>query len=438
MCQNCGDIPPSLFPDVTANELPAITPSRINSMPVDEDNDGQVECEDCGTMHDVEDSFDIDGEAYCGDCVTMCENCAAMHPASKENVTTCVSQHYPKKHQSLCKECSFECADCYDRFANSMGTWENASGDTVCERCGENYFCCEDCNGTIHSDDTNGDENFADGTFCSSCYETRRREYEEENGDSDEDSLLHDHDYKPKAVFHGQRKVYAGIEIECDSPRSLAIHEVLENIGFNEDDYYCKEDSSLNHGFEVVSHPRTWQSWCEHDFAWCDKVNKAGYRSYDTETCGMHVHVSRSFFTKLDLLKLLRFFEIEQEFILKMSRRRDKAALEEWSGVDINNKYPHTRKLKDGGEDRYSAINLKNSKTVEFRFFRGTLKVQSIRRNLALVFALAYYVKDTSLCNIRLTTFEQWVSQRASIFLGKIAAKSLRFWMNGFTIEQEA
>ncbi len=59
---------------------------------------------------------------------------------------------------------------------------------------------------------------------------------------------------------------------------------------------YCKRDSSLDRGFELVSYP---MSLCYHQqsMPWQDIVEQAvnmGYRSHETNTCGLHVHVNRS------------------------------------------------------------------------------------------------------------------------------------------------
>jgi hypothetical protein len=60
---------------------------------------------------------------------------------------------------------------------------------------------------------------------------------------------------------------------------------------------YLKGDGSLNDGFEIVTHPMT-HDWAMEKFPWemIEKLRRSGYRSWDTDTCGLHVHASRTSF----------------------------------------------------------------------------------------------------------------------------------------------
>jgi hypothetical protein len=92
-------------------------------------------------------------------------------------------------------------------------------------------------------------------------------------------------------------EVHFGIELEIDSKEHIPNKETLAGtIAGNENDFYCKSDSSLNYGFEIVSHPVTFDYFKKNKEKFQKVLKDAkefGFRSHDAGTCGMHVHVSK-------------------------------------------------------------------------------------------------------------------------------------------------
>lgn len=130
--------------------------------------------------------------------------------------------------------------------------------------------------------------------------------------------------------------------------------------------------------------------------AWADILHKAvtmGYKSHQAGTCGLHVHVNRSAFGSTEdeqeacIARVLYFFEKHWEELLKFSRRTQRQ-LDRWAARYGYKEQPreileHAKKGYHGG--RYTCVNLQNDSTIEFRMFRGTLKLNTLIATLQLV-----------------------------------------------------
>lgn len=397
-------------------------------------------CACCDNEIDDGDAIDLDGEPHCGECVHSCENCGHQTTDETEFYSAATSDYYRynssrQSHSMLCTDCSFQCADCNERFANSVETRHNASNNRVCGACSEQYYSCDDCGCTVHGDDTHTTE---ENTYCRDCF----TQHECSDG-------LHDYSYKPSPQFfklstqHARRGLmYLGVELEVDSEHERDRGDDIKAAGlFEHDLLYCKEDGSLDNGFEIVSHPASWEYW--QTFKWDDiaaSLKGNDYRSYDTQTCGMHIHVGRSALTALDIFKLLAFFRTNKTFIARLSRRRI-PQLDRWSAIDESGKGDLAKKAKAGnnlGGARYTAINLENDATIEFRIFRGTLDAKAIKRNIALVTAFCRFVKATSLRQLWRDDFIAWLKTEGRASIGRPDSRELLSWILARCPENEA
>ena len=166
-------------------------------------------------------------------------------------------------------------------------------------------------------------------------------------------------------------------------------------VGNRSDEHiYCKHDGSLQDGFEIVTHPMT----LEYHMAimpWkdiTDKARKLGYTSHQAETCGLHIHVNRSSFGETvedqdaAIGRVLYFVERNLNELLIFSRRTQEQ-LESWARRYGYKDQPKEmlEHAKKGYAGRYTCVNLTNYSTIEFRIFRGTLKLNTIYATLQLV-----------------------------------------------------
>jgi len=261
--------------------------------------------------------------------------------------------------------------------------------------------------------------------YCESCYNSAR--YSDECQDSE---WIRDHDHKPTPMFHldnGRRsheqpyisgipQVAYGLEIETEATGIWDPSDGAEFITENCNGLvYCKSDGSLDHGFEIVTHPMSYRYAHNADFFWSslDHLRKKGFKAWQTSTCGLHIHISRNAFLN-DGHKQKFFY-----FLYGSANKnaRDNAHIANikkfagrdthWSkfdreaflgtealGTDDNGDvifgapslgdvakgYVTDKKtgqrisLSRGGTDRYLALNRNNRHTFELRFFRPSLR----------------------------------------------------------------
>ena len=352
---------------------------------------------------------------HCESCVENywdnhfnCENCDAV-----SHTDTAICTHWNGSECYFCATCAQhytrKCGNC-NEWTHVDHVWFDSNNDPYCNDCAEDVlFHCDHCDNYHHVDD-----------------------------DPCGRGLIHDYNYKPDCVFLGKNTsipigsrsfsiqnlrwepnaLYAGFELEIEAegshtPQELAA-QLLESMP--EDFIYLKEDGSISNGFEIVSHPFTFE-WMKKNsdiFAPIFDLKKAGARSYSTTTCGMHIHLSRRAFTPLHAFKLGRFFYLNPEFILWLSQRR-RSQLNDWSSLwsnradeSFNNVNGNGRiysdayfKKKANGDNshKYRALHWSRL-TCEMRIFRGNLNKLSFFKNLEFAFAAFQFTKSAGITQL--------------------------------------
>ena len=223
--------------------------------------------------------------------------------------------------------------------------------------------------------------------------------------------MLHSYTYKPEPIFHirsseGENKRFYGLELETDEGHDC--NEYTDAIDALNLPLYCKYDGSLGYGgVEIVTHPCT-LSYLRYDmrFRLLGRVAKRfGYKADTTDTCGYHIHVSREGLGDTPLerrqtaAKLVLLVDAVWDTLVKFTRR-EVCELNHWAPrpyIPAGTGALVTVALRQGGQgspdhsDRYTAVNLTNEHTVEFRVFRGTLKRDTIIAAVELVDNMCRY-----------------------------------------------
>ena len=237
---------------------------------------------------------------------------------------------------------------------------------------------------------------------------------------------IRSYSYKPAPRFMGgsaETALMYGIELELDNfTGDVDAEDYAKWVHGNfENRLYCKRDGSLDDGVEVVSHPAT-LAYHMRRMGWSDVLGVAsdvGAQSHDCETCGLHVHVGRAALgntaeaRELCIAKLLilteRFYDDE---LLKFSRRghyeMHRWAKKTTAGVVSSDKRDAVlvkAKHANANHDRYTALNLTNHATIEFRIFRGTLNPQTFAATLQLVDCMVRWCKQHTLQEVIGCTF---------------------------------
>ena len=331
----------------------------------------------------------------------VCDICGREHPLSELTEFDGVL---------LCESCwnseTIVCEQCGTRI------WlddNEGDGETpLCQRCYDRYYTtCRECGRTILQEDAYFED---EDDYDARCYAYHCRHAGHR--------LIHDYFYKPELIFCGDGNRYFGVELEIDDAGedNTNAAKIVDIANCDEEHIYCKHDGSLNEGFEIVTHPMTLDYHMNH-MPWAAVLAKAkelGYRSHQSGTCGLHVHINRTAFGETEekqeavIARILYFFEKHWEELLKFSRRTQKQ-LQRWA--DRYGLKEHPRQVLDiakGSQERYTCVNLTNYHTVEFRMFRGTLKLNTLTATLQLldrICDVAIYLSDDELKDLSWTTF---------------------------------
>lgn len=305
-----------------------------------------------------------------------------------------------------CENCyDIEFGECYN-CGNILPHDELYSNDLdeheYCSNCDSEIFTsCDDCGSTIYRNDAC---NTNDNTYCESCYE--------ENHNT---RLLHDYGYSPSLTFNdvdskkyedSNAILYMGLELEVDDGENA--HTFLEsNEIFFEDlpIYFCHDGSLGDEGIEMISHPCTLQYHLSNiPYAEIFKMfRRDGYKSHDTDTCGLHCHINKSYLgltpdeIDINIAKILIFYERSWNNIIKFSRRTP-SQYNQWCkryAMSTDND-DQIKELLDTAKnaDRYYAVNLSNYRTIEFRVFRGTLNINTFISTLQFIESVVQFIKS--------------------------------------------
>jgi len=380
----------------------------------------KVTCTYCSGEFDDDDiRQDSSNDPICVDCSIVCEACHTV--VSNDEARSADSGVY-------CRDCAFYCERCNDWESNDYS--RIVSGDQWCESCYENHsFYCDPCD-TSYSE---YEDNYwvRDSTVCGSCYESSAHycdECDESYWDSDPCSehsgglqacgcrgTIHNYSCKPNLEFFGSSKsgLYMGFELEtevgsnCNEASEYA-SKALEGRAI------LKSDASIgSFGFEIVTQPHTLEHYRSHsDVVWdtIETLRKDyGARSWDTDTCGLHIHLSRAGFSSgAHLHRFIAMVYTNSEVMMKFAGRKSRfARFNDVYTFDEFDKPIRSFKHKvadprRSNTERYSAVNTQNQATIELRFFKGTMNKSGILSALDLATAMVEYTRELRVSDVRM------------------------------------
>lgn len=363
----------------------------------------KVKCYNCGEEISREEGYEYKDGFLCRDCYyedfVTCADCGSLIKSEDAKV---INPHLENK-KYVCSDCAdnyHRCSHC-ESLVSSDEVWASDSDLVICNHCDEFYYICDSCRCIVHEDDVY----YSDGeSYCHDCYDDLDSSYMQEYG------------YKPEPEFLGESKegLYLGVELEVDNGCNLK--STTKRIYDDFADVYMKHDGSLSSsGFEIVSNPATLE-YHMNELGWKKLMEICldnDYRSHDTSTCGLHVHISRNFLgqceteQELNTAKLIILFDRFWESHIIPFSRRSAETITRWAdkpSVECMNTDTETevmdkvKKYKSLG--RYKAINLQNAETIEFRLFRGTLNFNTFLASLQFVVVISRFVKSIKLNDI--------------------------------------
>jgi hypothetical protein len=381
---------------------------------VEEEELEQVSCEGCGTEVPIDDALTVsNGDLVCDECHYSCERCE-WSSSSDDNWTYVGDSRW-------CDDCatdnSFTCNRCdYTYDTDRVSSYEVDGSDWWCEHCtSDNANYCENCD----------------------LYHTGRECYRCEDNDNDSVGVIHNYSYKPNPIFNGRSSdnLFMGfeLEIELNALDSRALSSAVSEVEDLEhaNTCYLKSDSSIRGtGFELVTHPHTLMAYEQATPLWnyIERLRTEYQgRSWDTDSCGLHVHVSRQTFkSTAHLHRFLWLVYRNPKEMMKLAGRRN-SRYAQFSDVYKQDEWGIPRfTLRDklnrtDYTERYSAVNTQNDYTIELRFFRGNMKREGIMSALELCHAGVEYTRNLNLSDVKLGAlswewFNDWVDTHNGIY----------------------
>lgn len=366
-------------------------------------------CNDCNCYHDRDNTFEhgiydtngnyaysvcnIDDYIYCNCCDNYYEN--NNNAIDLNDGELCYCEKCQQQYESdfyYCEEC-----DSYYTYDYVGQVTYNNGEHVCCENCSEDIVRrCDNCENYFHIDDTQYNEDTG-YTLCDVCLENSENNYKNQR--------LSYHCFNKWKKHFGKDEnenntdTFYGVELEVDTRENYNLSQVDNfckqiNSKINS---ICEKDGSLtSRGIEIITHPSTLKYYYENYDNFNDTFKMLldnGYLSHDLTQCGLHIHVTRPDNDTID--KILVVMEHYKEEIMKFSRRVNSQLhycrfLSDYSeNCNIDKEYFKTlyyiKKDKSKNTDRYMALNLTNSKTIEFRIFRGTLNTTTFYSCLEFV-----------------------------------------------------
>jgi hypothetical protein len=264
-------------------------------------------------------------------------------------------------------------------------------------------------------------------------------ESDEYYGDIDEGygNGIYSYDYKPSPQFFGGRDGWhMGIELEISASEFnvAPIYRWAETHGCAEL-FYVKEDGSVA-GFEIVSHPMTreyFDSVPWDDFFGMLETHWPMRGRSEPNGHGLHVHVSRTAFPQTSTLARWSYMVNHyQDHVCRVARRTD-SHWAQFTDIPVSLLLPYennrrnghyiqgdalscgccyeriwqqtpsarlTRQFQSRGyPERYQAVNLTNTHTVEVRVFRSTRVASEFVASVHFVAALVDFVRTMQPCH---------------------------------------
>lgn len=314
----------------------------------------------------------------------------------------------------VCERCyddSFYCETCYTHFADNRGFhYIESEGISICYECYTgNYFCCNGCDEHYHID------YYRDGycDFCYGDYEVQCGYYYWPIREWKRLSTNREPRYRGNILYYG-------IELEVGSKRSVSdvgydsilskYHDYIRTT----DDCSIFDNCDIRSGCEIVSEPATYNWIVEHRKDFWGKMLKElrsnGVISYKTESCGIHIHMCKDVFTTAHLYRFIKFIYGNPKFVKKISQRGKMGY--NWcrfddEGDDDTIKHKAEDKISS---NKYTALNLVHTNTLEIRIFRGTLCESSFYKNIQFLQSLFEYTKNEHTSECTLDRYLRYVS----------------------------
>ena len=393
-------------------------------------------CADCGKLHVRNVKHSYQGGWLCSNCFEsrykFCTKCNSVE--RRENMKQVREKHGELAHL-VCGKCFnmyyTKCMRCGSHYASTSFKFVVVNNQTMmlCEGCRSVVTECAECGSTDFADHMH--HAALNRFICTACME--------------EQLPIKEYNYKPNPLFQLDKTCersarengeFMGLEWEVENcgPHShlIGVSKLMDIFGKKY--IYCKKDSSIFNGFEVVTHPFSYPNFVARRKDWAaamDTMYELGYRDKAQnpdwhKTVGIHIHINKWAFSTTHLYKFMKFFYNPENrgFLIDISQRGKenyyaKFHPEAMKNLCKSSKYRKNQcKVVDqndphaGDYDKNVAVNLKPAPTVEVRIFASTLNPRDFFKNVEFIRALFLFSKDIPISEVTVPKFLEYCMGR--------------------------
>lgn len=311
---------------------------------------------------------------------------------------------------------TFTCSCCgREKPISQLKIDEN--GNYICDTCAQyEYRICREC-GVYFNDDRNSDK-------CSK-HRINISPYEK---------VINVYSFKPEPMFVNKvdkdnrknlNQRYYGLEMEYSNVSPSVAHNLFKDL-YKEKKLYNKSDSSLYNGVEIVTSPCDLYSIKELIKDMGKGLEFISSIPNTSKNAGIHIHINRKSIDPIDVYKLSKLLNLscnnkEMKIISYLSGRMSRTN----STPDMHyckvGGATSLKAVKTGG-NRYIALNLQNTNTIEFRIFKSTPEVNMILSYIDMVNSMIEFVHNTPINKTNITNYILYLKTKSNnkILLNKI------------------
>lgn len=298
---------------------------------------------------------------------------------------------------------------------------ENAEPHEDCEDCDtngpEHDYGCE-CDPCVYYE---GDDDYSEDCECGGCIRQRHEATVQRTLEERETIRrgVRNYSYRPEFFafpsgepVEGSSQLLIGMELEVSfkPPYDAAVLEWYpkwKDVDINgqfKEFLYLKSDSSVTNGFEIVTMPFEPQWGLENvgwDLMFGELIDKFGAHE-EHRTCGQHIHISKKAFDMAHFWKFVQFHQKLANFCGQIGGRGTNSSYGSFEGRSWKEMTTILKELsKKKGEygrgmynwypERYSALNVEPTSTLEMRYPAGNIKPSNIKKNIQWVLSVFEY-----------------------------------------------
>ena len=251
-------------------------------------------------------------------------------------------------------------------------------------------YVCDDC-GRILSDERAYVSEYDGSIYCNCCYERNKTnspisKYHENKGC-----------FEFKNLGETYPVYYRGLEVELETDLNDEVYDVLRRADSSL--FRFEEDGSLQSGFEIITCPMSRLYWNKLGFFKLEKLidnlkKVSNPRAWNTGRCGLHIHFNRVEVSNVAQKFLKKFMVENHDFITKISGRD----VLEYCRNPVYEDYEIDCNDNIYNYSRYLTLNF-TEETLEFRFWRGTLKTENIKACVQLTEDLIGFAEFAVRCD---------------------------------------